>query len=200
MFIAVEGCIGAGKSTVARGLAAHRGSRALLEAFELNPFFQSFVLDPPSYALETEFTFLLIHFHQLKSVIGEPAEVISDFHLGKDLLYEQLNISDVRTRKVFHDLYELSIPQIPKVDLMVCLSAPDDLILERIRLRHREFELKLDERYYVRLNALYEVFFNTYMGNKLIVRMDEADFVQSPGLFSHLSARIDSHLLGVARR
>jgi deoxyadenosine/deoxycytidine kinase len=89
MLIVVEGCVGAGKSTVAKGLAAFRRSALLLEDFESNPFLRAFYDDPIGNATETEFAFLLLHFHQLKSkaVIASNSEVVADFHLGKDLLY-----------------------------------------------------------------------------------------------------------------
>jgi deoxyguanosine kinase len=93
MLIVVEGCIGAGKSTVAKGLAAHRKSEALFEAFDSNPFLPAFYDDPAANAIETEFTFLLLHFHQLKKN-GETilkSEVITDFNIEKDLLYANLN-------------------------------------------------------------------------------------------------------------
>ena len=67
MLIVVEGCVGAGKSTVAKGLAAFRRSALLLEDFESNPFLRAFYDDPIGNATETEFAFLLLHFHQLKS-------------------------------------------------------------------------------------------------------------------------------------
>ncbi|MGH9433991.1 MAG: deoxynucleoside kinase [Terriglobia bacterium] len=70
MLIAIEGCFGAGKSTVAKGLALHRNSTLLLENFESNPFLRAFYENPTENALETEFSFLLLHFHQLKSQIG----------------------------------------------------------------------------------------------------------------------------------
>ena len=202
MFIAVEGCIGAGKSTVVNGLSAARGSLALLEDFEAHPFLREFAADPESNALETEFGFLLIHFHQLKSVrtVARSTEVIADFHLGKDLLYERLNMSDDRAKALFRALYDLCEEETPPLDLMVFLSAPNDLILERIRSRHRDFELKLDPGYYVRLNALYEEYFEAYRGSKLLVRMDQCDFVASPELFGSLSSRIDAEFQAHVRK
>jgi deoxyadenosine/deoxycytidine kinase len=83
MLIVIEGCVGAGKSTVARGLAVHRSSKLLLENFEINPFLRAFYEDPAGNATETEFAFLLLHFHQLKSqadTVSE-SEIIADFHL-----------------------------------------------------------------------------------------------------------------------
>src|SRR5262249_44292383 len=121
-------------------------------------------------------------------------EILADFHLAKDLLYERMNIPDARTRELFEALYHVCVKQTPPVDLLVCLSAPDDLILDRIRARQREFELQLDPDYYVRLNRLYEEHFQAYSGAKVLVRMDEFDFCKSPELFEELSTLIDREL------
>src|ERR1039457_6493372 len=108
MLIAIEGCFGVGKSTVARGLADFRRSKLLLEDFESNPFLKAFYGDPAGTAIETEFAFLLLHFHQLKAHadVSSRDEVISDFHLGKDLLYAHLNLNS-RVKKTFEDLYNI---------------------------------------------------------------------------------------------
>src|SRR5262245_33007768 len=88
MLIAVEGCMGVGKTTVARGLGKLRQSIVLLEDFESNPFLKSFYEDPVQNAIETEFAFPLLHFGQLRK-LSDPAlasqEVIADFHIWKIL-------------------------------------------------------------------------------------------------------------------
>src|ERR1035437_4700187 len=101
MLIAIEGCVGAGKSTVVKGLAAFRSSKLLLEDFESNPFLRAFYEDPVGNAVETEFAFLFLHFHQLKGQVeaASRSEVIADFHLGKDLLYADLNLKDMRAKR-----------------------------------------------------------------------------------------------------
>ena len=109
-----------------------------------------------------------------------------------------MNMSDDRAARVFRSLYDVCAEQIPPVDLMVCLSASNELIIDRIRLRRRDFELELDPDYYLRLNRIYEEFFARYSGPKLHVSMDEHDFVRSPQLFSILSAQIDAQPLGSA--
>ena len=102
MLIVIEGCVGAGKSTVAQGLAACRTSKLLLEDFERNPFLRAFYENPVENATETEFAFLLLHFHQLKNQAeaASGSEVVTDFHLGKDLLYADLNLKDNRLNEV----------------------------------------------------------------------------------------------------
>lgn len=196
MLIVIEGCVGAGKSTVAKGLASYRSSELLLEAFEVNPFLRAFYEDPVKNSIETEFAFLLVHFHQLKNhtEAASKAEVIADFHLGKDLLYADLNIQDSRIRGIFGDLYDLCLEKTPPVGLVIYLSATTDLLLERIRRRKRDFELEIDPGYYAGVNQAYERFYESYSGKKLRLSMSEWDFVKNPSLFDKLSILVDKEL------
>jgi deoxyadenosine/deoxycytidine kinase len=196
MLIAIEGCLGVGKSTVAKGLAYFRGSGILLEDFESNPFLRAFYKDPASTAMETEFAFLLLHFHQLKTnaqSIGK-GEIVSDFHLGKDLIYADLNLPDPRARETFRDLYALCLEKAPVPDLLVLLSSSDDLLIRRIRERDRDFEQQVDADYYASINAAYEEFFSRYEGRKISIAMNDWDFVKKPELYSMLSKLVDREL------
>ena len=194
--IAIEGCPGVGKSTVAEGLAAFRQSALLLEDFESNPFLRAFYNDPISTAMEAEFTFLLLHYHQLKTSIRdvEKREVISDFHLGKDLLYAGLNLRDPRAKEIFRDLYRICSEEVLAPDLLILLSSTNDLLVERIRVRNRDFEQQIDPHYYASINAAYEAFFPYYAGKKIIISMNDWDFVQSPELYERLSGMVDREL------
>ncbi len=195
MLIAIEGCVGVGKSTVVEGLAHFRGSETLFEDFELNPFLTRFYEDPATYALETEFAFLLIHYHQLKHCSpSSTRELISDFSMAKDLVYADLNLSDMKAKKAFREIYELFLRNIVTPDVIVFLGASDGLVLERIRKRNRSFEQQADPSYYIQLNAAFEAFFDGYEGRKLRVDMDASDFVADPTLFSSLSSEIDEIL------
>ena len=196
MLIVIEGCVGAGKSTVAKGLASCRFSELLLEDFESNPFLHAFYENPIDSAIETEFAFLLLHFHQLKAMADavSSSEVIADFHLGKDLLYADLNLEDTRAKRLFRELYELCVEKTPRPSLMIFLSATTDLLVERIRARKRSFELEIDSGYYGSVNAAYDQYFRQYSGKKLRIPMDEWDFVKDPALYKRLVSMVDREL------
>jgi deoxyguanosine kinase len=196
MLIAVEGCLGVGKSTVSVGLAASRQSNLLLEAFESHPFLDAFYQDPAGNALETEFGFLLIHYHQLKSRLAEirGAELIADFHLGKDVIYTELNVKNDRHKQIFMDLYHACREKVGDPQLMICLTAPTELIIERINKRNRAFELATDSQYYAEINEAYDAFFASYAGEKIVIPMDKWDFVENPRHFGALSHLIDERL------
>jgi deoxyadenosine/deoxycytidine kinase len=196
MLIAIEGCLGVGKSTIAKGLAAFRGSALLLEEFESNPFLRAFYEDPVGTATETEFSFLLLHFHQLKANAKKIAEreVISDFHLGKDLLYADLNLPNLRVRNAFGDLYGICDEGTSAPALLIFLSSTNDLLMDRIRARNRDYEQDIDVGYYASINAAYEEFFPRYVGEKIIISMNDWDFVKSPILYEKLSEMVDREL------
>jgi deoxyguanosine kinase len=196
MLIVIEGCVGVGKTTVAKGLAEIRGSRLLLEDFESNPFLRDFYEDPVEHATETEFAFLLLHFHQLKGQVevASRSELVADFHLGKDLLYADLNLKDSRELRLFKELYQLCVEKTPHLGLMIFLSASTDLVVKRIRERKREFELEIDPRYYAAVTAAYERFFDLYPGRKLRVPMDTWDFVKEPALYKRLDSLVEGEL------
>jgi deoxyguanosine kinase len=196
MLIVIDGCVGAGKSTVAKGLAVCRSSKLLLEDFEANPFLRAFYKDPAEHAIEAEFAFLLLHFHQLKSqaLACSRSEVIADFHLGKDLIYADVNLKDSRAKRLFTQLYELCLERTPEPALMIFLSGTTDLLVRRIRARNRDFELEVDSGYYATVNAAYEEYVDRFAGRKLRVSMDEWDFVREPTLYKKLAALIDGEL------
>lgn len=196
MLIVVEGCVGAGKTTVAKGLAACRKSKLLLEDFESNPFLRAFYDDPILNATETEFAFLLLHFHQLKSQAGAASgsEVVADFHLGKDLLYADLNLKDSRLNRLFTELYDVCLEKTPRPALMIFLSATTDLLVRRIQARKRDFELEIDPAYYGLVNAAYEEYFTRYPGRKLRIPRDDWNFVKDPQLYERLASLVDGEL------
>jgi deoxyadenosine/deoxycytidine kinase len=193
MLIVVEGCVGVGKSTVAKGLAAVRHSEAFLERFDENPFLNVFYQDPVENALETEFAFLLLHYHQLKALNHKSGAVesIADFCFDKDLLYAKLNLTDSEFVEMFRNLHGALAARIPEPDLMICLTATNDLVLSRIRTRNRPAEQQIDPSYYTRLNSAYSKFFSEYRRPKLFVNMNEVDFLKEPSSFRRLSDRID---------
>jgi deoxyadenosine/deoxycytidine kinase len=138
----------------------------------------------------------LLHFHQLKGQVGaiSKSEVIADFHLGKDLLYADLNLKDARAKRLFRGLYAFCLDKTSRPALMIFLSATTDLIIERIRRRRRDFELEIDPGYYAAVNAAYEELFKRYAGKKLRVPMDEWDFVEDPALYQRLASLADGEL------
>lgn len=189
--IAIEGCVGAGKTTVAAGLGRFRGARLLLEDFSAVPFLEEFYADPSGCALETEFSFLLQHYHQLRIAARESGEIVADFAIDKDLIFAQLNMPDLAERSAFEELHRLLSARVLMPTITVFLSSSDELILQRIKARGRPFELAAPQEYYRGLNAGYEAFFAGQAARVIHVSADEMDFCANPDLYTWLSTEID---------
>jgi len=192
MYIAVEGCIGSGKTTVAKLLAAERKSNIILEQFEGNPFLKQFYLNSSKYALETELAFVLIHYHQMFHELQQlkNEEYIADFHISKDLLFAEMNLSK-KDLIIFKNLYTALTERLPVPDVIVCLQCSDKLILERVKQRNQGSEHRIDPEYFLKLNKLYDNYFAEAKIPKIEVDMNKLNFVSSPECITWLSDKID---------
>lgn len=196
--IAIEGCIGAGKTTWARKLSEARNSKHLLEDFDLNPFLPAFYKDPEANLLETELNFLLIHYHQLKNLRSAVnGEVISDFAFLKDKIFALNNIKDPSEMQVFDTLYLHLEEKLRQQDAIIFLKASDELVCKRIAIRNREIEQEIDTSYYSNLNATYNRFFQEYKGPVLVVDADRIDCISDPSSVDLVSNQIDNLLAAV---
>jgi deoxyadenosine/deoxycytidine kinase len=172
MWVAVEGCICTGKTTLAKVLAAHYGGLSLLEETKKHPFIAEFYLDLSGYAFETEMNFILIHYHQLQRAQREDLFkrlVFSDFVFDKDRLFADLTLKDHEEQRLFRLTYDLLKRRVPPTNLLICLKAPTDFLFERIRKRGREFETKIPFDYLDRVNAKYNEFFDSYDQSEKII-------------------------------
>lgn len=192
MYIVIEGCIGSGKTTIAKLLAAERNSDLILEQFEDNPFLKKFYLNPSKYALETELAFVLIHYHQVfheLQLVGA-GEYVSDFHISKDILFAKMNLNN-KDLVVFKNLYASLTERLPVPDVVVCLQCSDELILRRVEERKRDVETQTTPQYFIKLNRLYKEYFEEIEWPKVLISMDERDFVKDPSCIQRLSREID---------
>lgn len=195
MRIAIEGCIGAGKTTVADKIANRLGCGIIKEDFNSNPFLSQFYKYPEKYSFETEITFLLIHYHQIKEIVSNPTEnnIVADFYIKKDLLFAEMNLAKDEL-KAFVDLYTFIYSKIPEPNLLICLHASDELIFQRIQQRNREIENSVNKEYFSKLNHLYEDFFEHISIPKIHVNMDEHDFLRDGSSLERLLNQINGYI------
>ena len=153
-FIAIEGVIGVGKTTLARLLQSIFGGDVLLEQFEENPFLPKFYEDADRYAFQTQIFFLLSRYHQLHDT-KDCASLIADYTLAKDQIFAHLTLKDEELAMYdrVHAALDLNLRQ---PDLVVYLRADHDEIMNRIALRDRHYERDMDPDYIRNLTALYD--------------------------------------------
>ncbi len=156
--IAIEGPVGAGKSTLARALAQRLDARLLLERPQDNPFLERFYADGSRYALQTQLFFLFQRVEQMREVaqpgmFGGPL-IVSDFMFDKDALFARLTLSDDEYR-LYAQIHDSVAPQVARPDLVIWLQASPAALLERVHRRGIRMEQDIGEEYLARIADAY---------------------------------------------
>ena len=188
-FIAVEGPIGAGKTTLARKLAESFGHQTMLEQADENPFLEDFYRHRARNALATQLHFLFQRVRQLDSLrqsdLFEPARV-ADFLIEKDRLFAELNL-DGNEFALYLTVYDRLVPSAARPDLVIYLQAPVDVLMDRIQRRGVAFEQMIERRYLEQLNEAYSQFFHFYDDAPLlIVNASAIDFANDENHYAEL--------------
>jgi deoxyguanosine kinase len=161
MYIAIEGVIGVGKTTLARLLQPAFNAQLLLEVFEENPFLADFYADRERYAFQTQIFFLLSRYHQQRAVpkhLANGENIIADYTFEKDALFAGINIEGDEF-DVYYEVHEALAEKIPLPDLIIYLRAGTNVLMQRIASRDRPYERDMDPGYIDTLNQAYDHFF-----------------------------------------
>jgi deoxyadenosine/deoxycytidine kinase len=188
-YIAVEGPIGVGKTTLARRLAATFGHETLLEDADHNPFLERFYRNRRQAALATQLFFLFQRAQKIEDLrqkdIFAPVRV-ADFLIEKDPLFARVNL-DSDEYQLYQKVYQQLLIEPPRPDLVVYLQAPTDVLLDRINARGIAHEKAIERDYLERLNEVYSEFFLYYDGAPLlIVNASEIDLANDEQDYRHL--------------
>jgi deoxyadenosine/deoxycytidine kinase len=192
-FIAVDGVIGAGKTSLAKKIKERLNSKLVLEQFEVNPFLEKFYVDRSRYAFQTQMFFLINRYKQQEELLQEDLfteHIVSDYLFEKDRIFAYLNLSGEEL-KLYEGLYPLLARNLRKPDLVVFLQSSVDKLMYNIKKRHRKIERALTRSYIEELSEAYNHFFFRYNTTPLlIVNSTEIDFVNVETDFEELFKQI----------
>jgi deoxyadenosine/deoxycytidine kinase len=182
-YIAIEGVIGVGKTSLCRLLAERLNGVCMLEDFESNPFIQDFYRSPREFAFKTQLYFLISRFKQHMELPLPDlfrSTLIVDYIFQKDRIFATVNLDDDEL-DLYNTLWKVLEPKIPFPDIVVYLQASTDHLLKRITLRGRSYEKNISHEYLEALNNAYNDFFFHYsLAPVFIVNTDSIDFVANP--------------------
>ena len=192
-YVAIEGVIGAGKTTLAKMITERLNAKLVLEKFEENPFLPKFYEDPEHYAFQTQIFFLLSRYKQQQELFqGDLFHnvLISDYIFDKDKIFAYLTLQDDEL-KLYETLIGTIEKNIPTPDLVVYLQSSVERLMSNIKRRGRSYEENMSEEYIKDLNEAYNYFFFRYKSAPLlIINSTEIDFVDDPEDFEDLLKQI----------
>ncbi len=197
MYIAIEGVIGVGKTSLARLLQPIFDAELLLEIFEENPFLSHFYADRERYAFQTQIFFLLSRYRQQREAVPslmQKGSLIADYTFEKDSLFARLNLSgdELETYNLVH---EALAERIVRPDLIVYLRVDTDVAMQRIAMRDRSYERNMDRGYIESLNQAYEAFFAPREHNGVLaIDTTHLDFVAHADHLAFIVKRIRNAL------
>jgi deoxyguanosine kinase len=195
MYVAIEGVIGVGKTTLARLLQPAFNAELLLEVFEENPFLSDFYADRERYAFQTQIFFLLSRYHQQRrtvpEIIAAGKHVFADYTFAKDALFARINLKGDEL-DMYYKVHEALAEKIHKPDLLVYLQASTETLMQRIAFRDRPYERQMERSYINELNLAYDDFFSKPFDHTLVLTIDSnhLNIIQNP---EHLK-EIENHI------
>ena len=199
-YIAIEGVIGAGKTSLATLMAERFGGRILLEPHDDNPFLSDFYRDPRHFAFSTQMFFLLSRYRQQQDIPQRDLFqqlLISDYLFAKDRIFASLTL-DERELSLYDKVAKLLERDISQPDLVIYLQSSTERLMANIRQRNRSYEKPIAESYIRDLNEAYNRFFFNYTATPLlVVNATEIDFVHNEQDFENLIAQLRRPLSGV---
>lgn len=198
-FIAVEGAIGAGKTSLVNLLEQQYEARVILEENDSNPFIAKFYEDRETFSFQTQIFFLLSRYNQYMALAQRDlfnSVVVIDYLFQRDKIFAQLNLEDHEYR-LYDQIFNLIGPKTPKPDLVIFLQASTEVLLERVSKRGREYEAFMDPDYLDSVNKAFNNFFFYYSDTPLLViNTNEIDFVEKKCDLEELINKINSHKIG----
>lgn len=196
-YIAIEGNIGSGKTTLAEILAQKLNARIVLEEFADNTFLPRFYADPERYAFPLELSFLADRYKQLNEFVNAPelfsGPIITDYLLIKSKLFARVNLGPSEY-DLFCRLFDVMDQQMRQPDLLLFLHAPVPVLQMRIHIRGREYEQSIEDEYLERIGTMYETFLATTKIPIVMIDTSIVDFSLHPAQLETLTNLLSGEL------
>jgi deoxyadenosine/deoxycytidine kinase len=191
-FIAIEGNIGAGKTTLAHLLAKKLNARLILEQFADNPFLPKFYENPKQNAFPLELFFMAERYKQLKDMIHTSdlfqSITVSDYIFTKCLLFAKVNLSEEEFR-LYQKLFDIMQQQLASPDIIIYLHSPVQKLQQNIKKRNRIYEQKIPDEYLFNIQETYTSYIKQHNIKTIFVDASKADFLSNE---THLQTIIDA--------
>lgn len=201
-FVAVAGNIGVGKSTLVALLSGHLGWQPFYEPVSENPYLADFYQDMRSWAFHSQIFFLTRRLRAHRQLLDHPTSAIQDRSVYEDAeifahnLYRQGLIGE-RDYNSYRELYQVLTEFLPPPDLVIYLRASVPTLLNRIKLRGREYERQISYEYLAQLNQLYELWIEHFsLCPVLTVPADDLDYVANRGHLDLIVCKVQEKLMG----
>lgn len=192
-FIAIEGVIGAGKTSLAKLLTERHNARLVLEQFEDNPFLPKFYQNRERYAFPTQMAFLASRFKQQQNMLSKDLfqqMTVSDYIFEKDRIFARLNLDDDELA-LYDSIFNIMTGISARPDLVIYLQSNVDRLMENIRRRDRDYERTISRSYLQDLSDAYNHFFYHYNKSPLIIiNTSEIDFVSEQHHLDYIDEQI----------
>jgi deoxyadenosine/deoxycytidine kinase len=196
-YVAVEGVIGVGKTTMARLISERMGMPVLFERFEENPFLGPFYADRARYAFQTEAFFLLNRYRQQQAEVMpaiEAGDLATDYMFAKTHIFARMNLAGDEWT-LFEQLYDALSEKVARPNLVVYLRANVDTLMSRIYQRDRSFERQMQRTYIADLAERYEAYFSRYHDAPMLtLDTDRLDLVRDPAAQAEVISLVTNHL------
>ena len=193
-YVAIEGCIGAGKTTLAKQIAEQFGAKLILEQFEDNPFLPKFYKDQDKYAFPLELSFLASRYQQLMDQLSSQdlfhSFTIADYFITKSLIFAQRTLQDDELA-LYSRLFQIMLANLPKPHLLVYLYSNIDQLLRNIKNRGREYEQNISSDYLEKIQNGYFDYIKQQSDKRiLIIDTNGIDFVKNEQEYNEIVSLI----------
>lgn len=201
-FIAVEGPIGIGKTSLAKKISTYFDFHLLEEIVDENPFLDKFYENISEWSFQTEMFFLCNRYKQMEDTennfLKKNKPVVADYHIAKNMIFARRTLNDVQLEK-YEQIYRILTKDMPLPNMIIYITGSLETLLERINKRGREMEKNIEPDYLRQLSADYEAFMDQFEKDNpevLVIRIngDDYDFIENQDDLENILARVDETL------